>query len=137
MGKINSRAKGKSAEREVIGLLQEMIPKLKLERNLDQTRDGGYDIIGLDGWAPEVKRYAKIDHDDVERFWKQAVEQSNSSLRKPVLFMRADREPWVVVVRLTDMLDDFMDDDNSLDMTCRLTMTGFYHVWRMYDWGDL
>jgi hypothetical protein len=137
MGKINSRDKGKSAEREVIGLLQEMIPKLKLERNLDQTRDGGYDIKGLDGWAPEVKRYAKIDHADVERFWKQAVEQSSSCLRKPVLFMRADREPWVVVVRLTDMLDDFMDDDDSLDMTCQLTMTGFYHVWRMHDWGDL
>lgn len=134
MAKINSRAKGKSAEREVISLLSQMIPTLNLERNLEQTRDGGYDIKGLDGWAPEVKRYAQINQADVERFWKQAVEQSLNCMRKPVLFMRADRQDWVVVVRLTDMLDDFMDDDNSLAMTCQLTMTGFYHVWKMYDW---
>lgn len=135
MGKINSRAKGKSAEREVIGILQELIPKLKLERNLDQTRDGGYDIKGLEGWAPEVKRYAQITWGDVENFWKQTVTQARDTGRKPVLFMREDRSPWVVVVRLTDVMDNVLaEHDWSVAMTCQLTMAGFVLVYKQHDW---
>ena len=142
MGKINSRAKGKSAEREVIGLLQEMIPTLKLERNLDQTRDGGYDIKGLEGWAPEVKRYAQITWGDVDNFQKQTTTQAKDTGRKPVLFMREDRAPWVVVVRLTDIMDDIVPevmtlesmDAWSLELTCQLTMAGFVHVWKYNHW---
>ena len=142
MGKINSRAKGKSAEREVIGLLQEMIPTLKLERNLDQTRDGGYDIKGLEGWGPEVKRYAQITWGDVDNFWKQTTTQAKDTGRKPVLFMREDRAPWVVVVRLTDIMDDIVPEVMTLEsmaawgleLTCQLTMAGFVHVWKYNHW---
>lgn len=132
---INSRAKGKSAEREVIGILKELIPNLKLERNLDQTRDGGYDIKGLSGWAPEVKRYANITHGDLDKFWKQTVQQARDSSLKPVLFMRSDRSPWVAVLRLTDVMDNILaEHDWSIAMTCQVTMAGFVHVYRSHDW---
>ena len=53
--------KGKSAERELAKLLGDHLG-LELSRNLDQTRDGGYDLIGLPGIALEVKRCERLNY---------------------------------------------------------------------------
>lgn len=106
MGKINSRAKGKAGERELIGELKKLLPPemtSELTRNLDQTRDGGHDILGLGDWALEVKRYAEVLPADLERFWAQATEQARKDERRPVLAYRQDRRPWRVVMRMSDV----------------------------------
>lgn len=106
MGKINSRAKGKAGERELIGELKELLPPemtSELTRNLDQTRDGGHDILGLGDWALEVKRYAEVKPADLERFWEQATTQARNDNKRPVLAYRQDRRPWRVVLRISDV----------------------------------
>lgn len=132
MAKINSRAKGKSAERELIGELKRLLPPemtSELTRNLDQTRDGGHDILGLDGWAIEVKRYAQVLPADLVRFWTQACEQSaRIDGTRPVLCFRADRREWRVVLSMRDVAGWFCHDtyentvEMSLDVFCQLVL---------------
>lgn len=107
MAKINSRAKGKSGERELIGELKKLLPEdmtSELTRNLDQTRDGGHDILGLDGWALEVKRYAEVLPADLDRFWKQACEQAaRNDGARPALCFREDRRAWRTVIHVSEL----------------------------------
>lgn len=107
MGKINSRAKGKTGERELIGELKKLLPSemtSELTRNLDQTRDGGHDILGLDGWALEVKRYAEVLPADLERFWNQACEQAaRNDEARPALCFRQDRRAWRTVIHVSEV----------------------------------
>jgi|Laugresu1bdmlbsd_1035121.scaffolds.fasta_scaffold00145_20 hypothetical protein len=112
MGKINSRAKGKAGERELINELKVLLPPeltSELTRNLDQTRDGGHDILGLGDWALEVKRYAEVLPADLERFWKQATEQARKDEKRPALAYRQDRRPWRVVTRGWGTSDEYED----------------------------
>ncbi len=90
-----SRQKGQRGEREVCKILADKLGG-EYKRNLSQTQDGGYDVLGLDGWAIEVKFQEKLQ---IEKWWKQAVEQSSED-KKPVLFFRKSREDWRVVVPL-------------------------------------
>ena len=117
MAKINSRAKGKSGERELIGELKKLLPSemtSELTRNLDQTRDGGHDILGLDGWALEVKRYAQVLPADLDRFWKQACEQAaRNDGSRPALCFREDRRAWRTVIRVSDVSEMDATDDYS------------------------
>src|SRR6476620_2386756 len=62
--RINVRNKGQRGEREVVGLLQAIVDKVRRERNLlpiviqrnqMQSHSGGEDLAGLDGFAVEVK----------------------------------------------------------------------------------
>ena len=87
-----SRQKGQRGEREICKILSEKLGG-EYKRNLMQTADGGYDVLGLDGWAIEVKFQEKLS---IEKWWKQTVEQAND--KKPVLFFRKSREEWRVVI---------------------------------------
>ena len=58
-----------------------------------QTQEGGYDVLGLNGYAIEVKFQEKLQ---IEKWWKQTVEQAVDKM--PVLFFRRSREDWRVVV---------------------------------------
>lgn len=131
MGKINSRAKGKSGERELIGELKKLLPSemtSELTRNLDQTRDGGHDILGLDGWALEVKRYAEVLPADLDRFWQQACEQARNNESRPALCFRQDRRAWRTVIRVSDVAswdvhDDYEDTvEMSLSLFAKIVM---------------
>jgi len=138
--KINSRRKGSTGETELIHSLEAFIPELlgKLARNLEQTRWGGYDITGLDGWAPEVKRCAKFLPSGMVRHWKQAVDQSRKERLRPVLFYRADRSEWRVVMRLIDVvgterlpaMDFFNDELNNFDFTLDMSLKSASHLIR-------
>ena len=92
---INSRQKGAAGEREFIAELKEWLGEMAdgLKRNLEQTREGGHDIVGLGNWALEVKRYAKASDGLIVRWWDQAVEQAGND-RIPVLAYREDRQEW-------------------------------------------
>lgn len=101
MGRINSRAKGAAGEREFIKELGLYLGDQMMKRNLEQTRVGGHDIVGLDGWAIEVKRYKAIKEGDIANFWEQAVEQAQRVGAKPVLAYREDFRSWRVRVPLS------------------------------------
>lgn len=96
---INSRTKGASAERELIKLLHdELGDGFELKRNLEQTREGGYDITGLPKWALEVKRYAEATPSLIREWWEQAADQARAAKKIPVLAYRLDRRDWRFVV---------------------------------------
>lgn len=96
---INVRQKGQRGEREASVLLQEWaepvtramgVSEIALHRNLDQSRVGGYDLLGLDWLALEVKRHENLQ---VSQWWKQTVRQANAD-QIPFLMYRQNRTPW-------------------------------------------
>jgi|TARA_Y100000310_G_scaffold64720_1_gene60227 Holliday junction resolvase len=89
-----SRQKGQRGEREVCKLLADKLGG-EYKRNLMQTQDGGYDVLGLEGYAIEVKFQEKLQ---IEKWWEQTVDQANGKI--PVLFFRRSREDWRVVLPL-------------------------------------
>ena len=132
MPRINSRAKGQRGEREIVKFLQSIandvypefgIDPPLIERNQNQTNQGGYDIIGLDEIiAPEVKLCQTFQ---LEKWWQQAVRQANNN--EPVLFYRRNRHPWrvrlVEIVRVGGSQALPMLIDISLeDFECWLTI---------------
>lgn len=104
-----SRAKGASGERELIREIEEWTG-IKLERNLAQAFGGGHDLLGLDHWAIECKRYRDISDSDKKIFWHQAVFQARTVGKTPAVCFRADRQPWRVLVPFETeifLLDDY------------------------------
>lgn len=100
------RTKGATAERELSRLLAEQLG-CEISRNLLQTRDGGFDLIGIDGWAMEVKRHESLN---VSEWWRQTLEQAHRAKLKPVLAYRQSRRPWLFVIRLSDLCPTFTGD---------------------------
>lgn len=128
MAKINSRAKGAAGEREFIKeLAQELGDDLvaPLKRNLEQTRAGGHDVVGLEGWAIEIKRYRVIKEGDIARFWEQAVEQAERIGALPMLAYREDFKSWRIRVALM-----MSDDGEKLVIADRYIANEKWHV----DW---
>jgi len=126
MGKINSRAKGAQAERSFIKELSEFLGDALLEpmkRNLEQTRKGGHDIVGLDGFAIEIKRYKVIKEGDIVRFWAQAVDQARRVDAEPVLAYREDFCSWRVRIPWGFMMEEDWDED--VDFTIELSLKAF------------
>ena len=86
----NSRSKGKAGELELAKLLRDELG-IEVTRNLEQTRNGGHDLMGLPMIALEVKRQEHIKLTD---WWLQTKEQANITNRIPVLAYRKSRQPW-------------------------------------------
>ena len=101
MGKMQ-RNKGAAGEREVAKILNDELG-IELVRNLEQTRNGGHDLIGLDGWAIEIKRQEQLS---INTWWKQTTDQAERAGAKPALFYRQSRKPWTVVVDANDISQD-------------------------------
>jgi len=120
-----SRNKGAGGERELI-LEIEALTGIRLQRNLAQTFGGGHDLIGLDDWAIECKRYATISHADKRAFWAQAVNQAKRVDKMPAVCFRADRAEWRVLVvyplhqELYDIEDFRCSCEISLELFCGL-----------------
>ena len=115
VSKINSRAKGKAGELEVVHILREELG-IEACRNLDQWRDGGCDILGIEGWAIEVKRAKTAKFAD---WWDQAVRQAGIS-KIPALWYRLDRKQWKVIIPLHAINKDF-GFHLSLEWTAEIT----------------
>lgn len=111
---INSRTKGASAERELFKIIGDMLG-IKVERNLEQTRDGGADTI-VGEWALEVKRQEILHIDD---WWEQTTRQATIAFKQPMLIYRKSRQPWRVRVLAEDYLRHYgavVDVDGCLEM---------------------
>ena len=93
------RAKGQRGERELFALLSDQLGTV-VQRNVDQARAGGADGLDIPGWAVEVKRQQAARP---MQWWKQTVEQANVLKRRPVLFYRANYQPWRALMLLCDI----------------------------------
>lgn len=100
---VNGKVKGACGEREAAAHLtlwaREVGVTVDLYRNLEQTRGGGHDLVGLEdyGMAVEVKRQEAYT---MGPWWKQAVRQGEKVKCIPVLMWRQNRKPWAFRVRV-------------------------------------
>lgn len=105
MGGLMSRNKGKRAEREVVQLLQPIVDKVYselkkeppiLQRNTLQSDRGGFDLVGIEFLAIEVKMQEQFS---LETWWMQTLKQARHD-QLPVLFFRKSRVPWKVMTQV-------------------------------------
>ena len=134
---INSRTKGASAERELFKIVGDMLG-IKVERNLEQTRDGGADTI-VGEWALEVKRQEILHIDD---WWEQTTRQATIAYKQPMLIYRKSRQPWRVRVLAEDYLRHHgavVDVDGCLEMALEqgVALLGEIVLVRGGSWQDV
>ena len=94
------RTKGQTGELEIAGIVR-ALTGWNVQRRVRQ-HDGDDDLVGIPGWAPEVKRHKAAGRADIARWWLQTVEQAGDAL--PVLFYRLDRDSWRAVWPLAVLL---------------------------------
>jgi hypothetical protein len=134
---INGRVKGSVAEREFAGLVRDW-SGVRLIRNLEQTRSGGFDLIvhpeetgpAADAFrtlAIECKRHQSASHSALQRWWEQAVLQAEDAELMPILAYRADRAPWRIVAPIC-LLNDQLSLCQNLNYTATLSIEGFCHA---------
>ncbi len=95
---INGRTKGHNGERDIVNILKRY--DIVAKRNLNQTREGGCDLIIesnlLSEYAVEIKRTNAWSQAKRVSWWEQAQRQALSLNKKPLLVWRLDRGPWFV-----------------------------------------
>lgn len=100
-----SRNKGQRGEREARAVIEGWLApvyesaglgKPTLERNLMQSREGGYDLVGIDWLALEVKRHENLQ---LGSWWRQTLRQAKEG-QVPFLMYRANRQAWKFRVRV-------------------------------------
>ena len=103
-----ARNKGSRGELEILKMLSDELgidPPLK--RNITQTRlDGGADCLELKNWSIEIKRQ-EAPH--IAAWWQQTVEQCEPNT-KPILFYRSNYQPWLCMMYLQDINNDYRGD---------------------------
>ena len=106
MAKSFAQSKGARGEREVVQLLQPIIDRVYLDcgkepisllRNSLQSREGGYDLIGLDWLALEVKRCETLN---LNAWTKQCIDQAKAG-QTPVLIYKQNNRAWKVMMHST------------------------------------
>lgn len=113
MGGKMSLGKGKRGEREIVKLLQPVVDKVYacypqlgqapiIQRNTLQSDRGGFDLVGLDWLAPEVKFQESLN---LNGWWKQTAGQAKPH-QTPVLFYRRSRVAWRVQIKMYRQLGE-------------------------------
>jgi len=69
-----------------------------LDRNLQQSIRGGYDLQGIPTLAVECKRREQLS---LPSWWKQTLRQAEAAGKTPVLAYRRSREQWQYLVPYT------------------------------------
>lgn len=119
----SQRTKGQVGEREVANILSSALG-IEVARNWRAQFDGGaFDLIGLPGWAVEVKRAKREDR---AAWWRQAAIQAASKDLLPALIYRIDGfgkglppdEKWQVIVPAHTLMDT-TDKAANVQMTLR------------------
>lgn len=105
---VNAKTKGQRGEYAVRDILQEIsnqaadeigVQPIIIQRNLEQARSGGHDLLGTFGFAVEVKNYAEVSNHHLDKWWTQAVDQAKISNLNPLLVYKVSRS-WRVQLRL-------------------------------------
>ncbi len=130
---INSRQKGATGEREFANLIYDEL-SIKLERNLEQSRSGGFDLIAigscpiaqyLNQFAIEVKRYRQVTDAKVSEWWQQTLTQAQDANLIPLLAFRQDRQSWHIVLPLAVISDYLPSKYPELPWTAWLSIEAF------------
>lgn len=104
MGKINSRNKGASFEREVAKLINEFFDDIgydyKVKRNLEQYQEKDLGDLNIPNHTLECKRYASGNWYK-EEWWKQVCDSCGDTI--PVLIWKYNHQPIRVCVPLWSM----------------------------------
>lgn len=87
------RRKGASGENDAARLIREHTG-WDVRRRVRQ-HDGDSDLVGVPGWAVEIKRHASATPAVIAGWWVQTVAQAGDDL--PVLLYRLDRREWRAV----------------------------------------
>lgn len=89
---LNGIKKGKQGEREAADWLAKKFKlAIKPTRNLDQTRDGGFDLLGFEPLAVEVKRQETLSK---RNWWLQVTSSVDEYYTVPVVMYRQNRKKW-------------------------------------------
>jgi len=109
---INVRAKGRAGEQEVAHILREELG-IEVTRNwAEQSAQGGVDLLGVDGWAIEVKRGRAYRNE----WMAQAKRQAEKTGGKPVLIYRLDRRQWMVELVAKDVIPGLVHEPFTVTM---------------------
>ena len=120
MGKINSRNKGASFEREVAKLINQYFDEInydyKVKRNLEQYQEKDLGDLNVPNHTIECKRYASGNWYK-EQWWQQVCDACGDTV--PVLIWKYNHQPMRVCVPLwaIDWSCDVKDNSVTLVMT--------------------
>ena len=113
MGKINSRNKGASFEREVAKLINAFFDEInydyKVKRNLEQYQEKDLGDLNIPNHTIECKRYASGSWYK-EDWWAQVCESCGDTI--PVLIWKYNHQPIRVCVPLWAMGQDWGKDNS-------------------------
>jgi len=89
---INSRTKGASGEREfAVEIKKQLNLEVLPQRNLEQVRSGGADIIDVPPFVFEVKRCESLSK---RKWWLQVRSATEHHDAIPVVCYRQNRQKW-------------------------------------------
>jgi len=120
---VNGRVKGANFEREICRMFAAELSSdarvVEPKRDLEQYRAAEHgDVIGIDGWTVECKRYSSNAGNGYKpAWWAQVTEAANASGTEPVLIYKYDRQPIKCVVRLSSINADFSGKDNVAEVS--------------------
>ena len=95
----SSRRRGNNGELQVVQILK-AFGWINARRNLEQTRDGGRDILsGPEGTCIEVKFTERLK---LREAYKQCCAAAGPDV--PVVIHRCNNEPWLATLELEELL---------------------------------
>jgi hypothetical protein len=115
------RTKGATGERTVINMLKEH-GFTDAKRNLMQTAEGGYDIIGLEPFAIEIKKHKKLN---INAAWKQTTTQATDDLIPVLIYHIPNTSKW-----LCKMPMSAVNETLSSDRTVTMNFEDFIYIAR-------
>lgn len=101
---VNGRTKGAAGEREFCKWLSDNLDIPHAERNLEQVRGGGSDIVNCYPFVFEIKRVESLDLQNAWIQCKNACEEYRKSgfgydeNLLPVVAFRFNRKPWEFLI---------------------------------------
>lgn len=125
----SQRTKGAAAERELAGLLRDRLGTA-ISRNLQQTRQGGHDLLGVGCFALECKRVERLT---LSTWWAQTLRQAQMVGLRPALAYRQSRQPWLFLVLLGDINPELA---TAADLKATLDIEGFCQAVRHQNGKD-
>lgn len=100
MAKSFAQSKGARGERLAIDLLQPIVDRVLgeksviLARNSMQSRFGGYDVIGLDWMALEIKNCETLN---IPTWWNQVIKSCKAD-QEPILMYKSNRVKFRIMM---------------------------------------
>jgi len=127
---LMQRRKGKAGEREAASIIRDLTG-WDCQRRVRQ-HDGDSDLLGVPGWAIEVKRHKAAPRGQIAAWWRQAVDQATQVAKEapnaseavlPLLLFRANHDEWRAVwpaaISLTHQRADYW---HGYEWTCETSI---------------